>query len=255
MTSRATISAFVVCCNEERLIGQCLRSLSFCDEVIVVDSGSTDATVRIASELGARVVHNPWPGFVEQKRFGLSLCSKEWVLNLDADEEISPELRAEIEGRLANTPPSVDGFELNRVVYFLSRWWRSGGWYPEYRLRLCRRERTSWGGENPHEKASVPGQVVRLSGEVRHYTYDSLSDQLSTLNRFSLTSAQSMHARGRTAGVVDLIARPIARFFKFYVLKRGFLEGAAGFIVAVTEAYSVFAKYSKLIEIQRGWSK
>jgi glycosyltransferase involved in cell wall biosynthesis len=244
------ISCFIVCCNEEHHIGRCIGSVAkWCSEVVVIDSGSTDRTVEIARDLGARVIHERWRGFVEQKRLGLSHCSGDWVLNLDADEEVSPELAGEIVTVLGQAGGDVSGYELNRVVFFLGRWWRVGGWYPEYRLRLVRRDCAAWGGTNPHEHAvTKSGETARLTGELRHYTYEDFADQIKSLNAHSSTAAQSLIAAGYKATLADLLFRPIARFVKFYLTKGGYKEGAAGFIVGVHEAVYVFLKYSKVWE-------
>jgi glycosyltransferase involved in cell wall biosynthesis len=235
------VSAFIICCNEEAKIRRCLQSISWCAEIVIVDSGSTDKTLEICKEFTERIFTRPWPGFVEQKRFALEQCRSEWVLNIDADEEVSPQLRDEIAQRLqADTsrlqPDNVNGFELLRVVFYLGKWWRKGGWYPEYRLRLCRRSATQWGGEDPHEKAIVSGRRERLQNELRHYTYE---------------AARSLHRRGVRGSLLNVIANPILRFLKFYLLKRGFLEGRPGFVVACFETYYAFLKYVKLWELER----
>jgi glycosyltransferase involved in cell wall biosynthesis len=249
---RSTISAFVVCCNEERQIRRCLESVSWCDEIVVVDSGSTDSTLQICGEFTNKIIQKPWRGYVEQKRFALEQCSADWVLNLDADEEVSPLLKQEILGVLAEdagpTPPSYHGYLVNRVVFFLDRWWRKGGWYPEYRLRLCRRERTTWSGVDPHEKGVVDGPTRRLTGELHHYSFADLTDYMRRMNTLASNAAETMVANGRKASFIDIVVRPWTRFFKFFVLKRGYREGLAGFIVAVIEGVSVFLKYSKVWE-------
>jgi glycosyltransferase involved in cell wall biosynthesis len=254
---KATVSAFIVCCNEERQIRRCLASLSWCDEIIVVDSGSTDATVAICKEFSAVVSYRSWSGYVDQKRHALSLCSCTWVLNLDADEEVSPELAAELQeitrlDAIGQVPH--DGYLLNRVVFFLKRWWRKGGWYPEYRLRFCRRANTTWGGADPHEKAAVTGTTTKCRGELFHYSFSDLSDYVRRLNTLSANAALTLMERGASFSRVYLIARPVARFIKFYIVKRGFREGVAGFIVALIEAYGVFLKYAKLWELRSGAS-
>jgi glycosyltransferase involved in cell wall biosynthesis len=247
MTPR-TISAFIVCCNEERQIRRCLESVAWCDEIIVVDSGSTDNTLAICQEYTSKVFYHPWQGYVGQKQHALSLCSGDWVLNLDADEEVSKELAVELRGLANSDSGSVNGYYLNRVVFFLNRWWRKGGWYPEYRLRFCRRSATSWGGEEPHEKASVTGATARCTGELFHYSFSDLADYVRRSNTLSSNATSSLLARNTTFSVTLLLARPLARFLKFYVVKRGFREGIAGLIVAVIEAHSVLLKYSKLWE-------
>jgi glycosyltransferase involved in cell wall biosynthesis len=253
MEPRASITAFIVCCNEERQIRRCLASVSWCDEIIVVDSGSQDRTLEIAKEFTQKILFRPWSGYVEQKRFALEHSSSEWVLNIDADEEVSPELKSEILEILSADQPSeqpgvlpYNGFQINRVVYFLDRWWRKGGWYPEFRLRLCRRANTTWGGVDPHEKAIVSGKVKRLKGELYHYSFTDLTDYMRRMNTLASNAADTMIKNGHRTSLVDIALRPWTRFFKFYVLKKGFREGIAGFIVAVIEGVSVFLKYSKV---------
>lgn len=253
-TARSTISAFVVCANEQRSISRCLDSLRWCDEIIVIDSGSTDQTLNIAAKYTTKIIHREWSGYVAQKRFGLEQCSSEWVINLDADEEVSPQLKVEIEEKLILDKrgglKGIDGFQINRVVYYLGKWWRRGLWYPEYRLRVCRRSATTWGGEDPHEKASVQGSVQRLKGELFHYTYVDIRDHVARLNSHSSSAAQSMFKRGKRASLRHITLSPLLRIFKCLVLKRGVLEGARGLIVALLEGYYVFLKYIKLLELQ-----
>jgi glycosyltransferase involved in cell wall biosynthesis len=244
------ISAFIVCCNEERQIRRCLESVTWCDEIIVVDSGSTDATLAICQEYTTKVFYHPWQGYVGQKQHALSLCSGDWVLNLDADEEVSKELANELRDLANRNGAGCNGYFLNRVVFFLNRWWRKGGWYPEYRLRFCRRIATTWGGSEPHEKASVDGATARCNGELFHYSFSDLADYVRRSNTLSSNATGTLLTKGATFSLSMLVVRPIARFVKFYIFKRGFREGIAGFIVAVIEAYSVLLKYSKLWEAQ-----
>lgn len=257
-SNQPLISAFIICQNEERQILRCLTSVCWCDEIIVVDSGSTDNTLEICRDFAARspkavkITHHPWSGYVAQKRFALSLCSGRWVLNLDADEEVSHELAIEIQTLIKNDTINRlthNGFYLNRVIFFLNRWWRKGAWYPEYRLRLCRREDTTWGGRDPHEKASVTGKTSRCKGELYHYSFTDLSDYIRRVTTLALTAATTMHERGEGSSLFKLAARPLARFFKFFVVKRGFREGRAGLIVALIEGFSVLVKYAKLWEL------
>jgi glycosyltransferase involved in cell wall biosynthesis len=253
--SRASISAFIVCCNEERQIRRCLESVAWCDEIVVVDSGSSDSTLPICREFTDKILHRTWTGYVEQKRFALEHCDSDWVLNIDADEEVSDELRAEIltilEGdrqRPSSEKNPVSGYFINRVVYFLDRWWRKGGWYPEFRLRLCRRSKTRWEGIDPHEKAHVEGPTRRCQSELHHYSFTDLSDYMRRMNTLSTNAADTMIKSGARPSIWNITLRPLARFFKFYISKRGYREGFAGFIVAVVEGISVFLKYSKVWE-------
>lgn len=252
--SRSSIAAFIVCCNEERQIRRCLESVRWCDEIVIVDSGSTDRTLQICAEFTSKIIHHDWQGYVIQKRFALAQCSSEWVLNIDADEEVSEELQEEIVKILEEDKAgkvSTHGFLLNRVIFFLDRWWRKGGWYPEYRLRLCRRSATTWGGEDPHEKAHVTGETKRCTGELHHYSFTDLTDYVRRMNTLSSNATPSLIKRGATASVIVIIGRTCARFFKFYISKRGFREGLAGLIVASIEAFSVLLKYAKLWEARK----
>lgn len=250
-STELTISAFLVCCNEELNIRRCLESLTWCDEIVVIDSGSTDRTLAIAREYTDRIFHRDWNGFVAQKRFGLEQCRGRWVLNVDADEEVSPELRSAIQLIVNDPAPGATGYELLRVVYFLGRWWRKGGWYPEYRLRLALRENTTWGGRDPHEHAVVSGRVDRLHAELRHYTYTDLQDQIRALNSHSSAAAKSLFDDGERSSWVRMFLNPIARVLKFYVLRKGYREGLAGFVVALLEGWYVFLKYAKLWELRQ----
>jgi glycosyltransferase involved in cell wall biosynthesis len=241
------LSVCIVAMNEEDRIADCLRSVDFADEWIVIDSHSTDRTREVAEGLGARVIERDWPGHVQQKNFALEQAEYEWALCLDADERVSPELRSALLAALAgDTLP--DGFEFARRTWYLGRWIRHGGWYPDRKLRLVRRAKARWGGTNPHDHLDVNGRVVRLPGDLLHYSYRSIGDHLRTINSFTTIAAREKHARGRRAGLLDLVGRPVWKFLRMYVLKAGFLDGVAGLVVAVTGSYYVFLKYAKLLE-------
>ncbi len=236
--------------NEERHLNRCLDSLKWCDEIILIDSGSTDQTLSIAEKYNCKIITRSWPGYVEQKRFGLAQCSHDWVLNIDADEVVSDKLRERILSILSQDNIEANGFEIQRTVYHLGRWWRKGGYFPEYRLRLMRRLATSWGGNDPHERAIVSGVVCKLPEELLHYTYEDLYDQVQTINRFSSLSAKMLFDAGKRAGIINIIFNPLFRFIKFYFFKRGFLEGLPGLIVAFMEFFYTVLKYGKLWELQ-----
>ncbi len=247
------ISAFIICMNEEERIAAALDSVKWCDEIVVVDSGSTDRTVEICSEYTDRVFERDWPGYVAQKQFALEQCRGEWVLCVDADEVVSPELCNNIRLVVAadkDNRSNINGYWVSRVVFFLDRWWSRGGWYPEHKLRLMRRSMTTWGGADPHEHPLVEGKIGRLDGDLLHYTYNNMQCEINTLNKFSSIAAEMMHKRGKKFALRNLFFNPLARFLKFFLIKRGFREGLAGFMVAVTEAYFVFLKYAKLWEIE-----
>ncbi len=252
--SRQKISAFVVCKNEERHIGLCLESLSFCDEIIVVDSFSTDRTVEICNEYNVRVIQREWPGYRAQKEFACSQMTHEWVICLDADEYVSDELREEIElilqGKSHLSLNSFSGFCLNRVMFYFGKWWRKGGWYPEHRLRFFKKEEARWVGREPHENVEVRGPTAKLKGELYHFSYEDFSDQLQKLTSHAFTRAKVDFDDGRRASVSDMLVKPWLRFIKFYFFKKGYKEGVPAVVVGITEAFYVFLKYAKLWELQ-----
>lgn len=248
---RQKLSAFVICLNEERNIKRALRSLSWCDEILLVDSGSKDKTLQIASEYTDKIIYNPWPGHSAQKQFALERCTHDWVLNIDADEEVSMELKSEIEKILRSPQAECEGYNICRLIYYLQRWWDKGGWYPEYRLRFFQRKYTCWGGVNPHEKAIVSGKVKRLKGFIYHYTYRDMNHQVQALQKHAQIAAESLHRQSCRARVFNLLLNPAFRFFKFYILKKGFLEGLPGLTVAVLESYYTYLKYLTLWQLQK----
>jgi glycosyltransferase involved in cell wall biosynthesis len=221
--------------------------VKWCDEIVIVDSFSTDQTVNICREYTQQIIQRPWPGYVEQKRFALSQATHDWVLNVDADEEVSPELRHEILAVLQRNHLDVDGYYIPRLVYYLGRWWWRG-WYPGHRLRLFRKAKVRWGGVDPHEKVLLHGQADRLHGNLYHYTYDNIYDHLRALNGLTEIASRELALRGKHARLSDLLLRPFWRFVRFYILNGGFREGVPGFFVAVTTAFYVFLKYAKLWE-------
>jgi hypothetical protein len=241
------ISCCIVCFNEAANMRRCLESVKWCDEIIVVDSFSTDGTLEICREYTDRVIQRVWPGYVEQKRFALAQATHEWVLNVDADEEISPALQREILTVLHNDDPAVAGYYVPRLVYYLGYWWWRG-WYPGYRLRLFRKAKVRWGGVNPHEKVLLRGQADRLRGDLYHYTYEDIGDHLRTVNVLTDVAARERALRGKRARVSDLLLHPLWRFLRFYVLRGTISYGVPGLFVAVTSAFYVFLKYAKLWE-------
>ena len=252
---REPISAFVICFNEEEHIEECLKSLLFCDEIVLIDSFSTDKTIEIARRLGAKIIQRPWPGYREQKAFGLNAVANEWVVNIDADERISEELRENILRVLTSAHAGdpqikkIAGYYVNRVVFYLGRWWRKGGWYPEYRLRVFRRQLVQWGGIEPHEKAIVNGETAILPGEIYHFTYKNMAEQFSRLHSLSSIAAREEFEMGRRANIPSLFINPILRMLKFYFLKKGYREGMAGLVVAGVEGVYTYMKYAKLWEL------
>jgi glycosyltransferase involved in cell wall biosynthesis len=244
------ISATIICLNEERNIQRCLESLSFADEIIVVDSGSRDRTVEICRRYTDHVMYHPWPGHVEQKNYALDQAQYDWILSLDADEVVSPQLKESILNALQNDHGKYDGYRVNRHVYYLGRW-INHCWYPEYKIRLFRKSKGRWTGRNPHDTVSLRGTYRDLKGDLEHYTYRNISQHLQTIDSFSSIGAREAFERGRATHLSNLIFNPLFRFFKLYFLKRGFLDGVPGFIIAVLGSYYCFLKYAKLWEMHK----
>ena len=249
---RVPVTACIVAMNEEDRLGACLDTLDWCDELLVVDSHSTDKTRELAAARGARVIERDWPGHVAQKEFAVRAARHDWVFCIDADERVSPELRAAIEAERARGFAAAAGYEVSRVSSYLGRWIRHGTWYPDWKLRLFDRRHGGWGGRDPHDHARVSGAVRRLGGELRHEPYRSLEDHLRTIDRFTSTMAEEMRAEGRRARLCDVILRPPARFFVFFVWRRGFLDGWRGLLLAYLAAHYVRLKYAKLWVATKG---
>ena len=238
------LSAIVITRNEAGNIGDCLDSLAFCDERIVVDCGSTDATVDIARNRGARVESHEWRGFGPQKNYALSLACGEWVLSLDADERVTPELAAAIKAVLAK--PSADGYEFPRHSTFCGRPMRHSGWYPDYVLRLFRRGKARFDDVIVHERVICTGSVKRLRVPLLHDPVHRLEDAISRMDRYSTASAEALVARGRRVTFFTGIGHGLFSFFRAYILHAGFLDGAEGFLLAVANAEGSYYRYMKL---------
>ena len=249
-TSPPKLSAVVITLDEQDRLGNCLRSLEFCDEILVVDSHSRDRTRELAGEMGARVIERDWPGFGAQKRFAVSAASHDWVLCVDADERISPPLREEIEALRRSGFSGHAGWRFPRCSNYLGRWIRHGTWYPDRQLRLFDRRRGSWSEAAVHERVKIEGTPGELRGELLHLPYRSISEHLRTIDDYTTIMAQSLHARGKRARVLDLWIRPAARFVNFYCLRLGLLDGWRGFLMACLAAQYVRLKWAKLLILQ-----
>lgn len=245
------ISAAVITFNEERNIHRCLSSLDFVDEIIVVDSLSSDKTCEIAKEMGAKVIEQKFLGHIAQKQLALEHCTHEWVISLDADEEVSQELRASLLELISKGDFTYDAYALNRISYHLGRWIKHGGWYPDRKIRFFNKQKAHWGGYNPHDKVIVNGSVGRLKGDLRHYVFKDLRHNIDTNNSYSSIMAQDMHKQGVKFSYAKLLLKPLGKFVEVYIYKRGFLDGMPGFIIAVGASYSMFLKFAKLWELQK----
>ena len=243
------LSVCIITFNEERNIRECLESVAWADEIVVVDSFSTDATLDICLELTSKVYQREWPGWVAQKDYARSMAQHEWVLSLDADEHVSPELRAEIESILEAPEVEYDGFEMPRLAWYMGRWIRHGGWYPGRRVRLFRKSKAQWVGTDPHDRAEVDGRVGRLRGNILHYTYRDFSHHLQTIDRYSTVGAQALFEQGKRSRWFHLVLRPPLNAIRKYVIQLGFLDGLPGVLIALMTAVGTMSKYAKLREM------
>lgn len=244
------LTVTVITHNESRNIGAALESVSWADETVVVDSGSTDDTVEIARRLGARVEVRDWPGYGAQKNHAASLASNDWILSLDADERVTPDLAREIRGLLAGTP-SARGYRIPRIAFYLGRWIRSTDWYPDYQLRLYDRRRGRWNQKRVHESVDLDGPPGELRHDLEHYPYRDISHHLATIDRYTTLAADEWHAAGRRASAPQILVHTELAFARNFVLKAGFKDGAAGLIVSSLNSYYVFLKLAKLWERQQ----
>ena len=238
------ITATIVALNEERNIARAIGSLRCVDEVVVVDSGSTDQTREIASRMGARVIAEPWRGYAGQKNFAACCAANDWIFSIDADEELTDELAAEIL-QLKKEGARFDGYSFPRRAQYLGRWIRHSGWYPDRKVRLYDRGKAEWVGDYVHESVRVRGVSGELRGDLLHYTCASLSEHLRTLDRYTSLAAREVRARGKAVTLTRLAVDPAWTFFRTYVLQRGFLDGRQGLAIAWMAALYTFLKYAK----------
>lgn len=243
------LSAVIITLNEEKNIGRCLESLkTVADEIVVVDSISTDKTRAICESYGVRFVEQKFLGYVEQKNFALSLANYDYVLSLDADEALDEKLQKEIIKIKADF--KSDGYEFNRLTQYNGFWVRHCGWYPDTKLRIVKKDKARWVGNNPHDALNVDGVVSHIQGDLLHYSYDSISSHVLQTNKFSSIEAHSLFTKGKRATIVKLLTRPPYQFFKDYILKKGFLDGKYGFIICFINSLYVLLKYAKMMDMQ-----
>lgn len=244
------LSVVIITKNEAANIAGALESVAWASDVVVVDSGSTDETVEIARRFTDRVSTRAWEGYGAQKNYATGLAVNDWVLSLDADERVSPELVEEIEDMMARRP-TMRGYRIPRTTHYLGRWIRSTDWYPDYQLRLYDRRVARWNARYVHESVTVDGKVGTLRSEILHYAYDGLSDHLATINEYTTLAARQMASERRSAGWFDVVAHPPLAFIRNYLLRGGIRDGMPGLIVSLMNSYYVFLKFAKLWE-QRG---
>lgn len=246
-----SLSVIIIAKNEAADIRDCLASVAWADEIVVVDAGSTDATAAICREMGARVqVSEEWPGFGPQKNRALSMATHEWVLSLDADERVAPELRAEIEG-VMQQESALPAYDIPRLSSYCGRFMRHSGWYPDYVTRLFRRGSARFSDDLVHERLLVEGEVGRLRSELIHLAFDSMEEVLRKMDQYSTAGAQRMHAQGRNATLAGAVLRGWWSFMRTYFLRLGFLDGREGFMLALSNAEGTYYRYAKLIQLNR----
>ncbi len=244
------ISAVIITFNEEKNLKRCLESLGdLCDEILIVDSFSTDKTKEIAQSFNARFIEHPFEGYIEQKNVALNLAKNDFVISLDGDEALSPELLKSIKGLDLNS----DAYTMNRLTNYGGKWVYHCGWYPDVKLRLFNRKKGSWGGENPHDKVLMDqsAKIKHIKGDILHYSYDCVTDHVNQTNKFTTISAKAAFKQGKRSNNLKIIARPIFQFFRDYFLKLGFLDGMTGFCICYINSMSAFLKYYKIKELQR----
>jgi glycosyltransferase involved in cell wall biosynthesis len=246
------ISATIITLNEEENLAGALESLSWADEIIVVDSESTDRTVEIALRFTDKVICQKWLGYAAQKNFATEQATYDWVFNLDADERLSPDLQNQIARLKAADNFDVAAYEMPRKVYYLGRWIKHSGWYPDYKIRLYDRTKGNWQGKYVHESIKVNGEVKRLGGDLLHFTVRNASEHHLRLDRYTTLAAQEAFEKGRRASITAMAVAPFATFIKSYFLKLGFLDGIQGLAIAYFAGHYVFMKNLKLWELENG---
>ena len=246
------ISASIIVRNEEDNIAALCETLEWADEIVIVDSDSTDRTVEIARRHTDKIFNRPFQGYKDKHEFADSMTTGDWIFWIDADERVTPELRTAIESLRQQNPASLAaGYRIARRTLYQGRWIAHSGWYPDYQMRLYRKSASFWDGVAPHETARVTGRVETLPGELLHYTKRDLSEHHRVLDSYTTLAARYLYDSGRKARRLDLFLLPVAAFLRTLVVKQGFRDGVQGLIIAMFTAYSVFLKYAKLWELHR----
>lgn len=246
---RQPLSVAIITLNAESQLGDCLQSAAFADDIVVVDSGSSDGTVALAERAGARVIRQDWLGYGPQKQFAVEAARHDWVLCLDADERVTPELRAAIESALAN--PRFGAYRFARCNRFLGRYLRHGEGYPDWSLRLFDRRRARWSSDPVHEKVEAEGEVGVLDGDLLHDSAETLASYLAKQNRYTSLAAEAALAAGKRAGFARLFFSPLVRFVKFYLVRQGFRDGLPGLVHIAIGCFNSFLKYAKMLESRK----
>jgi glycosyltransferase involved in cell wall biosynthesis len=245
------ISATIITFNEERNVARVIESLRCCDEILILDSGSNDRTTEIAAKLGARVEEASWHGYAAQKNIAAKLATHDWILALDADESLSEALEAEI-WQIKKSGPQFEGYTMPRLAQYLGRWILHSGWYPDRKVRLFNRKQAEWVGEFVHESVRVRGPIGHLDSNLLHFTCNSLSEHVRTMDRYTTLAAQEIASRQSAVSLSRILLDPAWTFLQTYFLKRGFLDGPEGLAIAYMAAFYNFAKYWKARQMMPG---
>jgi glycosyltransferase involved in cell wall biosynthesis len=250
---KVALSLVIITLNEENDIARCIESVPFAQEIIVVDSLSKDKTRDIALKLGAKVIEKQFLGYRAQKQFAIDQATCEWVLSLDADEALSSDLQSEILAHLLNLEfqSRFNGFKMPRLSFYLGRWIRHGGWYPDYQTRLFKKDKGVWTGGAVHESVEVDGSVGKLKGDIHHFVFRDLNEQVNANNEFSSLGSAELLKKAKNFSLLKLVFKPIGKFIECYLWKLGFLDGVQGFIIALGASQSIFLKYAKLWEAKK----
>jgi glycosyltransferase involved in cell wall biosynthesis len=244
------LSVTIITRDEAADIADAIASVSWADEVLVVDSHSSDATVDLARAAGARVIAREFAGYIDQKNFAAAQAAHDWILSLDADERVTPELARSI--RRALDQPAHAAYRLPRLTWYLGKWIRGTDWYPDYQTRLYDRRAARWTGRYVHEGVTVEGTTGRLDGDLQHYAYRDISDHLDTIDRYTTLAARQMYEDGRRASGGQLLVHGPLAFLRNFIARGGFRLGTTGLVVSTLNGYYVFLKYAKLWQLQRG---
>lgn len=242
-----SISVSIICFNEEKKIKRCLESVKWADEIVVLDSFSTDKTLEICKEYTDKIHQHKFDGHIQQKNRAIDLCKNEWVFCIDADEVVSNELKESILS-IDTVKTEFKGFAVPRKVFYLGKWINHGGWYPDYKIRFFNKKYGKWGGINPHDTVIVKRKTANLNGDLQHYSYENIKAHIDQVNKFTDIMALEYGKIGEKPSVINLTIRPFIKFIKMYFLKLGFLDGKRGFIIAVIASFYVFMKFVKLFE-------